>query len=84
MTAAPVTRRLSNTGPIAFGRGLETTLTFDDAAFEGTGSFLLGAVLERFLAKYVSLNSFTETVVRTLDRGELIRWPTRTGTRQIL
>ncbi len=84
VTTAPVTRRLSNTGPIAFGRGLEITLTFDDVAFEGTGSFLLGAVLERFLAKYVSLNSFTETVVRTLDRGELIRWPARTGTRQIL
>ena len=37
--------------------------------------FLLGAVLERFFAKYVSINSFTETVLRTLQRGEVMRWP---------
>jgi type VI secretion system protein ImpG len=57
---------------------------FDEAAFEGTGVFILGAVLEQFFAKYVSLNSFTETVVRSKQRGEIIRWPTRMGIRQIL
>jgi type VI protein secretion system component VasA len=30
------------------------------------------------------LNSFTETVVRSKQRGEIIRWPTRMGIRQIL
>ena len=60
------------------------TLTLDEAAFEGTGGFLLGAVLEQFFARYVSLNSFTETVVRTVDRGEISRWPARPGRRQIL
>ncbi|RJT69999.1 type VI secretion system baseplate subunit TssF, partial [Escherichia coli] len=46
-------------GPIVFGRGLEITLDFDENAFRGTGVFLLGAVFERFLARYVSINSFT-------------------------
>ena len=59
-----VTRRLPVPGPVAFGRGIEVTLTLDEAAFEGTGVFLLGAVLERFFAKYVSINSFTETVLQ--------------------
>ena len=80
----PVVRRVTAPGPISFARGLEITLTFDEAAFEGTGVFILGAVLEQFFAKYVSLNSFTETVVRSKQRGEIIRWPTRMGIRQIL
>jgi type VI secretion system protein ImpG len=80
----PVVRRVATPGPISFARGLEIILTFDEAAFEGTGVFTLGAVLEQFFAKYVSLNSFAETVVRTKQRGEILRWPTRMGIRQIL
>jgi type VI secretion system protein ImpG len=80
----PIVRRVAAPGPISFARGLEITVTFDEAAFEGTGAFILGAVLEQFFGKYVSLNSFTETVVRTKQRGEIIRWPTRMGIRQIL
>ncbi|MGH7978962.1 MAG: type VI secretion system baseplate subunit TssF, partial [Limisphaerales bacterium] len=71
-------------GSVAFARGLEITLTFDEIAFEGTGAFLLGAVLEQFFAKYVTLNSFTETVVRTQQRGEIMRWPAQIGKRQII
>jgi len=56
--------------PITFGRGLELTVSFDESAFRGGGVFLLGAVLERFFAKYVSINSFTETVIRTIGRGK--------------
>ncbi len=84
VTASPITRRLSAPGVIAFARGLEATVTFDEAAFGGSGVFLLGAVLEQFFARYVSINSFTETVVRTLSRGEIIRWPARTGRRHAL
>jgi type VI secretion system protein ImpG len=80
----PVIRRLTSGAPIAFGRGLEITTTFDEAAFEGSGVFLLGAVLERFFARYVSINSFTATVINTIDRGEVMRWPARLGQRQIL
>lgn len=78
------TRRLPLPGPIAFGRGLEITLEFDENAFRGTGVFLLGAVFERFLARYVSINSFTETVIRTSERGEIMRWKARPGRRPIL
>ena len=84
ISAKPVTRRLPIPGPIVFGRGLEITLTCDESMFEGSGVFLLGAVLEQFFARYVSLNSFTETVVKTLDRDEIMRWPTRVGHRPIL
>jgi len=84
VTSKTVTRRLPTPGPVAFGRGLEVTVTLDEAAFEGTGVFLLGALLDEFFAQYVSINSFTETVVRTLDRGEVMRWPVRGGRRLML
>jgi type VI secretion system protein ImpG len=80
----PVLRRVKVPGPITFARGLEITITFDEPALEGIGVFIMGSVLEQFLAKYVSLNSFTETVIRTQQRGEIMRWPARMGKRQIL
>ena len=69
---------------MSFGRGLEVTLELDETAYEGTGAFLMAAVLERFLAKYVSINSFTETVFKSTERGEVMRWPARTGRRHVL
>ena len=80
----PIIRRVEMPGPITFARGLEITLLFDETAFEGQGVFVLGAVLEQFFAKYVSLNSFTETVVATQQRKEIMRWPAQMGKRQII
>jgi type VI secretion system protein ImpG len=82
--AEPIVRRVEVPGAIAFARGLEVTVLFDENAFEGTGMFLLGAVLEQFFARYVSLNSFTETVIRTEQRGEIIRWKQRPGSRHLI
>lgn len=82
--STPVVRRVPVPGPITYGRGLEITLTCDDAAFEGTGAFLLATVMQEFFSRYVSVNSFAETVLRTIERNEVARWPARLGTRQIL
>ncbi len=81
VSSRPITRRLPTSGPISFGRGIEVTVECEDGAFEGTGVFLLGSVLEAFLARYVSTNSFSELVLRTDDRGEVARWPARIGRR---
>lgn len=80
----PITRRVPAPGPSAFGRGLEITLECDESGFEGSGVFLFGAVMDHFFSKYVTLNSFTETVVRTAERGEIVRWPARLGQRSVL
>jgi type VI secretion system protein ImpG len=84
VSSKPIVRRIVTHGPVTFARGLELTVTFDESAFEGTGVFLLGSVLEQFFSKYVSINSFTETVIRTLERGEVMRWPMKTGMGHIL
>jgi len=81
--SSPVTRRLPFDGPASFARGLELTLECDEAFFGGGSAFLLGAVLERFFGRLVGLNSFTETVLKTAQRGEIMRWPARLGQRSI-
>lgn len=80
----PVVRRLRGRIGTGTARGTEVTVTLDESAFEGTGAFLLGAVLDRFFAEYAGLNHFTQTVVRTAERGEIMRWPPRTGSRRVL
>jgi type VI secretion system protein ImpG len=84
IASRPVLRRVSNEGASSWVRGVEVDLTLDESAFQGSGVFLLAAVLERFFARYVSLNSFTETVLRTVDRGEIARWPARVGNRTLI
>ena len=79
-----IVRRLPMPGPIAFGRGVQLELAVDELAFQGSSAFLLGCVLERFFARHVSINSFTETRVRSLTRGEIMVGRPRCGARPIL
>ena len=83
VTCKPIVRRImSEHIPIAFGRGIEIELKLDELAFDQGETFLFASILEEFFAKYVSLNSFVETVFQTLQRGEVARWPIRIGRRQ--
>lgn len=79
-----VTRRLPLPGPIVFGRGLEIKLLLDEIFFQGSSAFLFTSVMEQFFARYVSINSFTETVFNSTKRGEVMRWRARLGERPVL
>jgi type VI secretion system protein ImpG len=84
VASKPIIGRVPLQGPIAYGRGTEVTLTMEDAAFQGSSSFMLAAVLEQFLARFASINSFSKTVLRSVERGEVARWPSRLGNRPTL
>jgi type VI secretion system protein ImpG len=75
LSARPATRRLPGAGPLAWARGTELTLTFDDAAFEGGSAFLLACVLEQFFARQAPINSFCATIANSQTRGEILRRP---------
>ncbi|MEL6679635.1 MAG: type VI secretion system baseplate subunit TssF, partial [Pseudomonadota bacterium] len=75
----PIVRSIRRDGGFHAARGLEVTVTFNETAFEGSGIILLGAVLDRFFAEHAAVNSFTETVIASVQRGEVKRWPPRTG-----
>lgn len=76
--------RIPMSGPLTFARGVEVELTLDEGAFDGGGAFLLSAVLEEFVARYVTLNSFTRTKLVTTQRGLVYEWPVRMGTAPVL
>jgi len=82
--SAPVIRRVQQRLGSGIARGTEVTVTLDEKAFEGSGTFLLGAILDRFFCEYATLNHFTQTVIRTTERGEIMRWPVRLGARRPL
>lgn len=69
--------------PLAYARGLQITVQFDEPVFEQSEGFILGAVLDQFFAKFVSVNSFAQTIIVTTANREIIRWPLRLGTRRI-
>lgn len=75
-----VVAAMRSEGPLTFCRGTEVTLHFDEERFTGSGLFLFASVLERFLALYCTLNSFTKLIATVKGReGELRRWPPRMG-----
>lgn len=84
VSSRPIVRRITDEVLSTAVRGLEIRITFDESFFEGSSAYLLGAVLERFFRKYVSLNSFTETVLLTQQRGEIARWKAEAGLGRII
>ena len=80
----PVVRRLPMPGPITFGRGVAVSIEVDDLSFEGASAFLLGSVLERFIARHVSINGFTQLRMHSPGRGDILTGRPRCGNRPIL
>ena len=79
-----IVRRLPRPGPIAFGRGVQVSLSVDELAFQGGSAFLLGCVLERFFGRHVSMNGFTELQVSAPSRGVIFAGRPQDGTRPLL
>lgn len=75
----PVVRSILRAGSYHAARGIEVRIVFDEAAFEGSGIILLGAAIDRFLAEYAAVNSFTQTITASEERGDIVTWPPRTG-----
>jgi type VI secretion system protein ImpG len=76
--------RVASEEGVLFTRGNQTEIELNEDHFVGASAYLFSAVLERFLALYVSLNSFSQLLVRTQQRKEPLKlWPPRSG-RKIL
>jgi type VI secretion system protein ImpG len=76
-----ITKRIKR----SFCRGVQTTITFDEDKYVGTGIFLFASVLERFLSQYISVNSFSQLIMKTIQREESVKtWPPRSGNQILL
>ena len=70
---------------VAFARGRRVELELDEEHFPGGGAYLFASVLERFLAHYATMNSFTQLAARTRQRKRVMReWAPRAGSRTLL
>jgi type VI secretion system protein ImpG len=70
---------------ISFARGIRVEMEFDEENFVGSGVYLFASILEQFLGLYASLNSFSQLVIRTKQRKEVIReWRPRAGQKILL
>jgi type VI secretion system protein ImpG len=72
--------RVVSENGITFARGTRVALELDEEQFVGGGVYLFASVLEHFLGSYASLNSFSQLVVTTKQRKEVLReWAPRAG-----
>jgi type VI secretion system protein ImpG len=80
-----VVRQVGGRVGTGFVRGLQTTITFDEDEFVGSGFFLFACVLDRFMALYASVNSFNQLEIRSIQRDEGIRlFRPRAGEQELL
>ncbi|MCG8535812.1 MAG: type VI secretion system baseplate subunit TssF, partial [Pseudomonadales bacterium] len=69
----------------AMCRGTQVAMEFDSKLLLGGSAYLFASVIERFLALYCSLNSFTRFIAKLNNSdGELKRWPPRAGEKTLL
>ncbi len=80
-----VVERTSGGASSGFAHGVEVSIEFDEQKYVGTGVFLFASVLERFLALYASVNSFTQLIAKTTQSQRYFKkWPPRAGEQQML
>lgn len=84
VSSTPTVERVGDT----FARGTEIHLLLDEQSFSGDSAYLFCSVLEKFLALYSSINSFTRLVAITneaQDKGIAPwKWKPRTGNRSLI
>jgi type VI secretion system protein ImpG len=84
-STAPSIARSPGGGRIAFTSGTDITLDFDDRRLSGTGTFMLGSVLEAVLASLSGVNGFTRTRLRLKGEKTVWQaWDARSGTQQLI
>ena len=81
----PVVRWVHGEFGGGFARGTQTTVELDARRYVGGSPLLLSAVLDRFLALYCQINSFSELSVELVgEEGTYHRWEPRAGERTLL
>jgi type VI secretion system protein ImpG len=65
---------------VSLARGTRVEIKLNEDLFAGGGAFLFASVLDQFFGLYASMNSFSQLIVTTPQRKEVLRaWPPRAG-----
>ncbi len=74
-----ITRRVPGLERMAVARGHHIRIKLDDGQFDRARMFVFTAVLERFLAEFATINTFTECEFESPLEGVFAKWPPRIG-----
>lgn len=83
----PMYARVRGEHGVSFARGKKVQIEFEQERFPTGGIYLFASVIERFLALYATMNSFSALAadVRSKDqRYSLREWPPRAGERTLI
>ena len=79
------TKRVRDGRHAVAARGVELTVDLDRDRFAGGSGLLLASVLDRFCARYASINSFVQVRTRWAGSARPFRtWPVRAGGRDVI
>jgi type VI secretion system protein ImpG len=85
LNTRPITTRLIRENTPTFCYGLEISLDIDDYGFTGNSIWLFGSILDHFLARLASINSFTQFILTTKNKQKIIyKFPPRIGNNLLL
>jgi type VI secretion system protein ImpG len=87
VNSEPWYARVRSDQGFSFARGRRITLDLDEDHFSGGGIYLFASVIERFLALYASMNSFSALVTRVRSKRKtytLREWEPRAGYRTLI
>ncbi len=66
-------------------RGISTQLNMRSGKFGGEGEmYIFASILNEFFSLYSSINSFSQLVIRNIERGEEFRWKPRLGRQPLI
>ncbi len=65
-------------------RGINIIVTLDETQLGGVHPFLFGSVLNHYFRRLVSINSFVQLRIDTLQQGHIATWPSEIGERMII
>ena len=83
--SAPTFARIVTDHGLTFARGRRVAIELDEEQFTGSGVFLFGTVLERFLGLYASMNSFSVLSATSRQRKRPVHeWAPRAGWKSLL
>ncbi|RAW97771.1 MULTISPECIES: type VI secretion system baseplate subunit TssF [unclassified Photorhabdus] len=71
-------------GTPLFRRGISVALEIDDQTFSGRSPWLIGSVLAHLFSRLVTVNSFAETTLSSVQRGVIGFWSACDGVRTSL
>ena len=84
MRTRPVAGRIGSEAWRGFCRGTQVTLVFDESQYVGASPVLFASVLHHFFGLHAAINSFTQVVMKTLQREqEWKRWPPLAGSQPV-